>query len=91
MGSPDFLALHPEVVETVSLNTTNVDLMAVLEGKSGDQQSQWHSSSGNQNLMAIHLIVVKTFQCGPEWSNRPTGRRSHPYSQAPSVAKTVLI
>ena len=49
MYIPNFMAIQPIVVET-----TNVNLMLVLEEKSGDQQKRAKSLSG------IHEFLYKT-------------------------------
>lgn len=53
-----------------SLKTTSVNLMEVLEEKSGVHQSRRVLSSGKHDFMVIHL-VVEIFQSGPKgWSDR---------------------
>ena len=61
----------------MSLKTTNVNCMV---DKSDDHHSHYDTfvkgpRMSVQNLMAIHLIVVEMFQCGPKyWTDQQTDR-----------------
>ncbi len=46
------MVIHPIVVETFLLEMTNVNLIVVLEEKSGDQ-SHWDSLSGNYEYTEV--------------------------------------
>lgn len=52
MSEPNFMSIHPVVVEEIPLETTNVILLVALQEKSGGHQS--HEDSFSENQESLH-------------------------------------
>ncbi len=75
------------IFQDFSLKTLNVNLMVALDEKSGDQQSQCNSSSGDQWKLALHPLAAEIFKSRTKWW---TNRHCHPSSHVVSVAKNKM-